>query len=102
MAEKIVRANGIDIWTEDFGDPDEWQRARNLELDRRAGTRRLTFSQGLRVCPGAHLPRLEQTAAWNTLLDRVGRFAYAKDNDFLHQPGIMLGTLRLNLAFTRA
>ena len=83
-------------------DPDEWQRARNLELDRRTGTRHLTFSQGPRVCPGAHLSRLEQTTAWNALLDRVGRFAYAKDNDFLQQPGIMLGTLRLNLTFTRA
>jgi hypothetical protein len=26
--------------------------------------------------------------------------AYAPDNDFLHQPGIMLGTNRLNLTFT--
>ena len=83
-------------------DPEEWERAQALELDRKAGTRHLTFSQGPRVCPGAHLSRLEQTIAWNTLLDRVGRFAYGEDNDFLHQPGIMLGTLKLNLTFTRA
>ena len=66
------------------------------------GTRHLTFSAGPRVCPGAHISRLEQTVAWNTLLDRVGRFEYAEDNDFLHQPGIMLGTLKLNLSFTKA
>lgn len=27
---------------------------------------------------------------------------YAPDNDFLHQPGIMLGTNRLNLTFSAA
>ena len=83
-------------------DPQEWQDAQALKLDRRAGTRHLTFSAGPRVCPGAHISRLEQTVAWNTLLDRIGRFDYAEDNDFLHQPGIMLGTLKLNLTFTRA
>ena len=83
-------------------DPQEWQQARQLHLDRRAGTRHLTFSAGPRVCPGAHISRLEQTVAWNTLLDRIGRFEYAHDNDFLHQPGIMLGTLKLNLTFERA
>ena len=83
-------------------DPKEWQQAQQLKLDRRAGTRHLTFSAGPRVCPGAHISRLEQTVAWNTLLDRIGRFEYAEDNDFLHQPGIMLGTLKLNLRFTKA
>ena len=83
-------------------DPQEWQDAQALKLDRRAGTRHLTFSAGPRVCPGAHISRLEQTIAWNTLLDRIGRFDYAEGNDFLHQPGIMLGTLKLNLTFTRA
>jgi hypothetical protein len=32
-------------------------------------------------------------------LDRISRCEYAEDNDFLHQPGTMLGTLRLNLNF---
>ena len=80
-------------------DPQEWAEAKSLKLDRKAGTRHLTFSQGARVCPGAHLSRLEQTVAWNVLLDRVGSFKYAADNTFLHQPGIMLGTLALNLNF---
>ena len=42
------------------------------------------------------------TIAWNRLLDRLEGMAYAADNDFLHQPGIMLGTLELKLAFTPA
>jgi cytochrome P450 len=83
-------------------DPDEWDCPLDLKLDRKAGTRHLTFSQGARVCPGAHLSRLEQIVAWNTLLDRVGKFSYGEENDFLHQPGIMLGTMKLNLQFEAA
>ena len=82
-------------------DPDEWEDAKQLKLDRKAGTRHLTFSQGARVCPGAHLSRLEQVTAWNTLLDRVGEFEYAQGNTFMHQPGIMLGTLELHLKFDK-
>ncbi len=83
-------------------DPDEWECPFEVQLDRKAVTRHLTFSQGARVCPGAHLSRLEQTTAWQTLLTRVSSFTYAEKNDFLHQPGIMLGTLALNLDFTKA
>jgi hypothetical protein len=32
----------------------------------------------------------------------VQSFAYADENSFLHQPGIMLGILELNLKFERA
>ena len=81
-------------------DPTEWDNPRSLRLDRKAGTRHLVFSQGARVCPGATLSRLEQMIAWNTLLDRVEKFDYGEGNTFLHQPGIMLGTLELNLTFT--
>ncbi|MEM9623314.1 MAG: cytochrome P450 [Pseudomonadota bacterium] len=83
-------------------DPDEWECPKELRLNRKAGTRHLTFSQGARVCPGASLSRLEQVVAWNKLLDRVDGFAYADGNDFLHQPGIMLGILELHLQVTRA
>ena len=83
-------------------DPDEWDDPLELKLDRKAGTRHLVFSQGARVCPGATLSRVEQLIAWNVLLDRVERFRYGPDNNFLHQPGIMLGTLALNLEFDRA
>jgi len=80
-------------------DPDEWDEPLELRLDRKAGTRHLTFSHGARVCPGASISRLEQTVAWQTLLQRVPEFHYAPNNSFLHQPGIMLGTLELNLEF---
>ena len=83
-------------------DPDEWDDAQALRLDRKAGTRHLVFSQGPRVCPGATLSRIEQQVAWETLLERVGRFRYGDGNTFLHQPGIMLGTLALNLEFEPA
>ena len=83
-------------------DPDEFEDAKDLKLDRKAVTRHLAFSAGPRVCPGAGLSRLEQTIAWNRLADRLAEFAYAPGNTFLHQPGIMLGTLALHLTFTRA
>ena len=74
----------------------------DIKLDRKASTRHLTFSAGPRVCPGAQLSRLEQVTAWNCLLDRINSIEYAQENKFLHQPGIMLGTLELNLKFTKA
>ncbi len=83
-------------------DPQEWDEPQTLRLDRKAGTRHLTFSQGARVCPGASLSRLEQVVAWNRLLDAVEEFEYTDDNNFLHQPGIMLATDHLNLAVRRA
>lgn len=83
-------------------DPDEWEDAKELKLDRKAGTRHLTFSQGARVCPGAHLSRVEQMCAWSQIFDRIERFEYGEGNTFMHQPGIMLGTLELNLKFTKA
>lgn len=79
-------------------DPDEFEDPCELKLDRRAVTRHLAFSAGPRVCPGAGLSRLEQTIAWNRLLDRLGGMAYAPGNTFLHQPGIMLGIEELHLA----
>ncbi|MGH6787535.1 MAG: cytochrome P450, partial [Novosphingobium sp.] len=81
-------------------DADEFEDPRELKLDRKAVTRHLAFSAGPRVCPGAGLSRLEQTIAWNRLLDRFDTIAYAPGNTFLHQPGIMLGTLELHLALT--
>ena len=73
-----------------------------IQLDRKRVAGHLTFSQGPRTCPGAGISRLEQTIAWNRLLDRIAGLRYAPGNTFLHQPGIMLGTFELNLEFTKA
>ncbi|MDA0979522.1 MAG: cytochrome P450 [Proteobacteria bacterium] len=83
-------------------DPKEWDDPKELKLDRKAGTRHLAFSQGARVCPGATLSRVEQMCAWNVIFDRIGEFRYGENNTFMHQPGIMLGTLALNLEFDPA
>jgi cytochrome P450 len=78
-------------------DPDEWANPFELNLERKALTRHLVFSAGPRVCPGAGISRLEQQLAWDILLDRLPGIHYGEDNTFVHQPGIMLGTLALNL-----
>ena len=84
-------------------DAEEFPCPFDLDLERQGGvTRHLTFSAGPRVCPGANLSRIEQQIAWNVLFDRVKDISFADDNTFMHQPGIMLGTLKVNLNFTQA
>ena len=86
-------------WAAGNVDPDEWDCPYELNLERKAVTRHLVFSQGPRVCPGAQLSRIEQVIAWECLLDAFGGVSYSENNSFRHQPGIMLGTLELNLNF---
>jgi len=88
-------------WAAGNVDPEEWDCPFDLNVERKAVTRHLVFSQGPRVCPGAHLSRLEQVTAWDCLLDAFGGIRYADNNSFRHQPGIMLGTLELNLHFEK-
>jgi cytochrome P450 len=83
-------------------DGDEFDCPFDLDLDREGLTRHVAFSTGPRVCPGANLSRVEQQIAWGVLLDRLESIEYGDGNDWLHQPGIMLGTLKLNLRFTKA
>ncbi|MGD9996349.1 MAG: cytochrome P450 [Ilumatobacteraceae bacterium] len=78
-------------------DEDEFECPFDLDLDRHGIGRHLTFSTGPRVCPGATLSRLEQQVAWGVLLDRLESIEYGDGNDWLHQPGIMLGTIKLNV-----
>lgn len=89
-------------WAAGNVDPDEWECPYDLDIERKAVTRHLAFSQGPRVCPGAGISRQEQLIAWNRLFDRLDDIEYAPGNTFEHQPGIMLGTLALKLKFTRA
>ena len=83
-------------------DEQEFAHALDVDLEREGFTRHVAFSTGPRVCPGANLSRLEQQIAWGVLLDRLESIEYGDGNDWLHQPGIMLGTLKLNLRFTKA
>ena len=83
-------------------DPEEVECPMDLQLDRKAASRHLAFSAGPRVCPGAGISRLEQHIAWTRLLERLESMSYGSDNTFLHQPGIMLGTLQLNLELVKA
>ena len=83
-------------------DEEEFACPFDLDLDREGLTRHVTFSTGPRVCPGANLSRVEQQIAWGVLLDRLESLNYGDANNWLHQPGIMLGTLKLNLKFTKA
>ncbi len=90
-----LRWGAANVDEQEFSCPDE------LDLDRRAASRHLAFSAGPRVCPGAGISRLEQTIAWNRLFDRIDSLEYSPGNKFLHQPGIMLGTLELQLQFSK-
>jgi cytochrome P450 len=82
-------------------DADEFDCPYDLNVDREGVIRHLAFSAGPRVCPGANLSRVEQQVAWGVLMDRIEHLEYGDGNDWLHQPGIMLGTLKLNLRFRK-
>ena len=83
-------------------DAAEFECPLDLRLDRKAASRHLSFSAGPRVCPGAGISRLEQQIAWTRLLERCDSIRYGTENAFLHQPGIMLGTLELNLNIVKS
>ena len=83
-------------------DGDEFECPFDLDLERQGVGRHVTFSTGPRVCPGATLSRVEQQVAWGVLLDRLDGMEYGEGNDWMHQPGIMLGTLKLNLRVQKA
>lgn len=84
-------------------DETEFPQADRIDLSRYKPARHLTFSQGPRSCPGSGLSRLEQVIATNALLDRFSEIRLTPDrNDFLHQPGIMLGLWNLHLTLRSA
>ena len=82
-------------------DPDTFECPHEIDLNRKALTRHLTFSQGHRTCPGNGISRLEQNIAWNCLMDRIEKFEYTSETKIEYQPGIMLGTLELLLNFSK-
>ena len=82
-------------------DPDEFECPYEINLERKALTRHMTFSQGHRTCPGNGISRLEQNIAWNCLMDRADKFEFVPETKIEYQPGIMLGTLELILSFSK-
>ncbi len=74
-----------------------------LDVNRTNSARHLAFGQGEHHCPGAGLSRLEQTIAFEVLLDRLGEFRLLPQNDFAHKPGFVLRALeQLHVGFTPA
>ena len=59
-----------------------------------------TISRWLRAAD--ELVAAGEPSAALLLLDRIDSMEYAPENKFMHQPGIMLGTLELNLKFTKS
>ena len=91
-----LRYGAANLDAEEFGCPAD------VDLARPNTGRHMTFSQGIRVCPGAGISRLEQNIAWERLTQRLDTLELAPGNDFRHQPGIMLGLWKLDLKFTKA
>lgn len=83
-------------------DPRRYDCPHTLDIERKSPGSHLAFSQGPRTCPGAGISRLEQQLAWQRLCERLEGMTFAPDNSIEHQPGIMLGTLALNLRFRRS
>lgn len=78
-----------------FADPDR------LDLDRPNASRHLAFSQAEHHCPGFSLSKLEQSLAFQALIDRLPNLRLTPgQNDFQHLPGFVLRALReLHLSF---
>lgn len=83
-------------------DPRRYECPHELDIGRKSPGSHLAFSQGPRTCPGAGISRLEQQIAWQRLSARLESLDIAPGNTCRHQPGIMLGTLALDLRFRRA
>ena len=72
-----------------------------VDLERPNGRRHMAFSLGEHHCPGHGLSRLEQNLALNAILDRLADLRLADENDYDHQPGLVLRALeRLHLRWT--
>jgi len=63
----------------------------------------LGFGQGIHLCVGAPLARLETRIALETLLDRLPGVRLALDNDLRHVPSVFVRRLKkLHLEFSPA
>ena len=85
-------------------DPRRFPDPATPDLQRRNAGRHLAFGIGEHVCPGATLSRLEQTWAWEILLQRISRFEGVPEKDtYEHLKGIWLRALgQIHLRFDKA
>ena len=85
-------------------DPARFPNPQKPELDRKNAGRHLAFGIGEHVCPGATLSRLEQTWAWEILLERLRNMRPAPGkNDYGHRGGMWVRALEeIHMQFDRA
>ena len=85
-------------------DPARFPNPQKPELDRKNAGRHLAFGIGEHVCPGATLSRLEQTWAWEILLERLRNMRPAPGkNDYSHRGGMWVRALEeIHMQFDRA
>ena len=85
-------------------DPVRFPNPQKPELDRKNAGRHLAFGIGEHVCPGATLSRLEQTWAWEILLERLRNMRPAPGkNDYRHRSGMWVRALQeIHLQFDRS
>ena len=77
-------------------DPQRYPCPAQLDLERRNPGRHLAFGIGEHVCPGATLSRLEQTWAWEILLQRLRNIRPAPGkNDYRHRRGMWVRALEV-------
>lgn len=67
-------SNVLLMWGAANRDPDRFERADELDLDRPGIRQHLAFGRGIHFCVGSALARMEATAAVRTLLDRTTSF----------------------------
>jgi cytochrome P450 len=84
-------------------DPARYPNPQKPDLARKNAGRHLAFGIGEHVCPGATLSRLEQTWAWEILLERLRNIRPAAGkNDYRHRGGIWVRALNeIHMQFDR-
>ncbi|MBH80357.1 MAG: hypothetical protein CMQ49_07615 [Gammaproteobacteria bacterium] len=85
-------------------DPKRFPDPKKPELGRKNAGRHLAFGIGEHVCPGATLSRLEQTWAWEILLERLTNIRPAPGkNDYQHRGGMWVRALeKIYMQFDKA
>ncbi|MEO1062936.1 MAG: cytochrome P450 [Actinomycetota bacterium] len=82
-------------------DERQFERADEIDLDRRAPRSHLAYGAGVHYCLGAPLARRELLIGFRALVDRIAELRFADGNNFRHQPNFCLRALQeLHVEFT--